>query len=46
MTRVIRVDTQASAPSLGKSIFLSGKFDPDKSTDQEELEVLTSLGVE
>lgn len=31
MTRVIRVDTQASAPSLGKSFILAGEFDADKS---------------
>lgn len=30
MTRVIRVDSQASAPSLGKSlVLLSGEYDPD-----------------
>lgn len=30
MTRVIRVDSQASAPSLGKSLILpSGEFDPN-----------------
>lgn len=46
MTRVIRVDTQASAPSLGKSLILWASLSLILTfIGQEEREVLTSLGV-
>lgn len=45
MTRVIRVDAHASAPTLGKLAFLIWRAGPDYFIGPEERDVLTSLGV-